>query len=98
MSRIMPPASTAPSWAVSPVRTIRAPAGAGHGLDRGQVRGGHLGRLVDDQHVIPGYPHSAPGSAVLQAAEELGDVVRLGQAFGRQAVAAHDAGGVGRER
>ena len=67
-------------------------ARAGHGLNRGQIGGGHLGGLVDHHHVPGADPHGALGPAVFQAAKELGDVVRLGQAL-----AGHDPGRVGQQ-
>ena len=59
ISRNMPPASTGPSWAVSPVATTSAPAPVRVVHDQGQVRGGELAGLVQDQHV-PGA--AGPGS------------------------------------
>ena len=81
----MPPASTAPSWAVSPVAMIRAPACRAASCDHGQVGGGELAGLVQDEHVVL---VQRDGAAQLVGAfglaEELGDVVALGQALVRQ--------------
>jgi hypothetical protein len=63
----------------------------GDGLDGGQVGGGHHRCLVDDQQITRPHWHvSAAGRPVAGPAQEPGQVVALGQAFGGERV-----GGVG---
>src|SRR5262249_9591155 len=63
---------------------------AGSGLpggfaDHGQVGGGQLAGLVQDQHVVPVQGHGAAQLVgAFGLAEELGDGVALGQALARQ--------------
>ena len=60
-------------------------------LHHGQVGGGELAGLVQDEHVVPVQRHGAAQFVgAFGLAEELGDVVALGQALVRQ-----DPGGVG---
>ena len=81
----MPPASTAPSCWVSPVAVIRAPACRAASLDHGQVGGAELAGLIQHEHVVL-VQRDGPAQLVgaFGLAEELGDVVALGQALMRQ--------------
>ena len=70
---------------MSPVAMIRAPACRAASRDHGQVGGAELAGLVQDEHVVL-VQRDGPAQLVgaFDLAEELGDVVALGQALVRQ--------------
>ena len=84
-SRNMPPASTAPSWATSPVAMIRAPAcrAASPIMARSAVDSWLASS--QDEHVVPmQWDGPAQLAGAFHLAEGGGDVVALGQALVHQ--------------
>ena len=74
---------------MSPVSRIFAPAPGGDLLDRGQVGGRHHRRLVDHEQVTGPHRQVPAGLvAVLDPAQEVGEVVAVGEPLGGQVCAA----------